>query len=82
MNEIGIHTKKELEDIGGVEAFIKLKKECSVKPSLNLLYAMVGALENKHWTDIAKSEKIGLLLELKGYRELEEILKAEGMEYD
>ncbi len=80
LNEIGIYTKEDLEEIGAINAFIKLKKECSVKPSLNFLYAMVGALENKHWADIAKSEKTRLLVELDGYQELEEILKADGVE--
>jgi len=78
LNEIGIHTKEQLQQIGAVRAFIKLKKECSIKPGLNFLYAMVGALEGEHWTDIAKSEKGRLLFELEGYQELEEMLKTEG----
>ena len=41
---------------------------------------MVGALENEHWIDIAKTEKGRLIMELEGYRELEEILKEEGIE--
>ena len=80
LNEIGIRTKKELEAIGPVRAFLKLRAECSVKPSLNFLYAMVGALEGKHWADIAKSEKGRLLMELEGYQELEDILGSEGLE--
>ena len=71
LNKIGIHTKEQLEKIGEVRAFIKLKKDRSINPSLNFLYAMVGALEGKHWADIAKSEKGRLLFELGGYRELE-----------
>jgi DNA transformation protein len=43
---------------------------------------MVGALENEHWANIAKSEKGRLLMELEGYRELEEMLKAEGIEIE
>lgn len=80
LNEIGIHTKAQLKEIGAVRAFIKLRKECSTKPSLNFLYAMVGALENTHWASIAKSEKARLLFELEGYRELENLLKNEGVE--
>lgn len=77
LNEIGIKTKVDLEIIGPVKAFLKLRNECSTKPSLNFLYAMVGALEDKHWAKIAKSEKGRLLLELDGYQELEKVLKAE-----
>ena len=73
LNKIGIYTKADLQKIGAVKAFIKLKKESDFNPSLNYLYAMVGALENKHWTEIAKAERERLLFELEGYDELEKI---------
>lgn len=41
---------------------------------------MVGALDNECWANIARSEKGRLIMELEGYRELDEILKAEGIE--
>ena len=82
LQAIGIHDKAALESTGAVRAFIKLKKAGNSKPSLNFLYAMVGALENTHWADIAKTEKGRLLMELEGYRELEEILKSEGVSID
>ncbi len=78
LNEVGIFTKDQLQKTGAVRAFIKLKEKCSTKPSLNFLYAMVGALEGVHWTKIAKSEKGRLLIALDDYRELEKILKSEG----
>ncbi len=78
LNEIGIKTRDELAETGPVQAFLRLREECSVKPSLNFLYAMVGALEGKHWADIAKSEKDRLLMELEGYQELESVLREEG----
>lgn len=80
LNEIGIFTESQLQEMGAVRAFIKLKQECSVKPSLNFLYAMVGALEDQHWADIAKKEKGRLLMELEGYKELEALLSEEGVE--
>ena len=82
LNEIGIKTKGDLEKIGPVRAFMKLRSECSIKPSLNFLYAMVGALEGRHWADIAKTERGRLLLELGGYQDLERALKAEGVEIE
>ena len=82
LNEIGIKTKADLEKTGPVRAFLKLRKECRTKPSLNFLYAMVGALEERHWADIAKSEKGRLLMELDGYQELERILKEEGIDME
>jgi len=78
LNEVGIFTKDQLQKTGAVRAFIKLKEKCSTKPSLNFLYAMVGALEGVHWAKIAKSEKGRLLIALDDYREFEKILKSEG----
>ena len=82
LQEVGIRTPEDLRSIGAVRAFMKLQKECSTKPSLNFLYAMVGALEDKHWADIAKSEKGRLLIELDGFRELEDMLGSEGLKLE
>lgn len=69
--------KEDLENIGAVQAFIQLKKQCNIKPGLNFLYAMTGALEDRYWADIGNSEKTSLLLELDGYQDLEEMTKNE-----
>jgi DNA transformation protein len=76
LNDIGIYTKADLIKIGAVKAFIQIQNESeSMKPSLNFLYAMVGALEDRKWTDIAKNERYRLLMELDGYKELESKFK-------
>lgn len=77
--EVGIHTPEELREMGAIRAFIRLKNECSTPPSLNFLYAMVGAIEGESWLSIAKHEKGRLLTELEGYQELEELFQAEGV---
>ena len=79
LNEIGIYTRDDLVNTGPARVFIRLKKECTTKPNLNFLYALVGAVENRHWTDIAKSERGRLLTELEGYQELERMLNSEGL---
>lgn len=81
LQAIGIHTRQQLEALGAVRTFIRLKKESSTKPSLNFLYALVGALENRHWASIARTEKGRLIMELDGYFELETLLAAEGIEF-
>jgi len=48
LNGVGIFTRSDLKQIGPVNAFIKLSNASDFKPSLNFLYAMVGALEDKH----------------------------------
>ena len=80
--EVGINTEEELRALGAIRAFIRLKRESSSKPSLNFLYAMVGALEGEHWLNVAKYEKGQLLMELEGYKELEELFKSEGVAFD
>lgn len=76
--EVGITSPDELREIGAVRAFTRLQKKCSTKPSLNFLYAMVGAIEGESWLKIAKHEKSRLLTELEGYQELEALFNAEG----
>ena len=73
--EVGIETAEDLAAIGAIEAFFMLQNECSTRPSLNFLYALVGALENRHWTEIARSERSRLIIELGAHQELEEFLK-------
>lgn len=80
--EVGIKTPDELRKLGAIRAFIRLKKDCGCKPSLNFLYAMVGAIEGDHWLKVAQKEKGRLLMELEGYEELEAILKSEGITLD
>lgn len=76
--EVGIKTPDALRAIGAIRAFIKLKKESRSKPSLNFLYALVGAVEGEYWLKVARNEKSRLLMELDGYRELEQLFQEEG----
>jgi len=78
LNEIGIHTVAELKAIGPMEAFVRLCNEGHIKPSLNFLYALVGALEDRSWQEIARNEKTQLLLELQDYQELREFFLHSG----
>ncbi len=77
LNDIGIYTLPDLKVVGPVQAFIKLQTTCNIKPSLNFLYAMISAIENVHWTKIAKTEKAKLLMELEDYKELQDFLDVE-----
>ena len=79
LNAIGIFSRDDLAQAGAVQAFLALHNQ-NPKTSLNFLYAMVGALEDRNWLDIAQSEKGKLLLELEDIEELTDILKAEGVE--
>ncbi|MDJ0938784.1 MAG: TfoX/Sxy family protein [Woeseiaceae bacterium] len=71
LKAVGIDTPAVLGDVGAVEAFRRLAELGDATPSLNFLYAMVGALEDRHWAEIAREERERLLNELEGYRELD-----------
>jgi len=60
---IGVATKQDLEAMGAVHAYLKLK-DTYPRLSLNMLYAMEGALQNIHCIDLRKSDKVRLLAEL------------------
>lgn len=79
--EVGINTPDQLAELGPIEAFQRLIQQAAANdsppPSLNFLYAMVGALEDRHWVDIAQSEKYQLLMALEGYQELEKQFKGD-----
>jgi DNA transformation protein len=79
LQSVGVMTCEDLKELGAVKAFLRLKQQSNSRPSLNLLYALVGAVENTHWIDIARTDKSRLLMELEGYRELELVLVAEGL---
>jgi DNA transformation protein len=59
----GIHTLEQLRGLGAVRAYVQVKRSgaCS---SLNLLWAMEGALSGRHWQEVAKHDRLSLLLEL------------------
>lgn len=61
--QAGIHTLEQLRELGAVRAYVKVKRSgaCS---SLNLLWAMEGALTGRHWQEVAKHDRLSLLLEL------------------
>ncbi|HZW26025.1 MAG TPA: TfoX/Sxy family protein [Gallionella sp.] len=59
----GIHTIEQLHELGAVRAYVQVKRSgaCS---SLNLLWAMEGALSGRHWQEVARHDRLRLLLEL------------------
>ena len=77
LQSVGIFTREDLMNVGPVAAFNRLKAAPGISPSLNFLYAMVGALENRHWLDIAQNERTQLLNQIDGYNELMKIMVSE-----
>jgi DNA transformation protein len=61
--QTGIKTAEQLRELGGVRAYVQVKR-AGTNASLNLLWAMKGALTGQHWQVVAKQERLHLLLEL------------------
>lgn len=59
----GIADAAQLRALGSVAAFAKVK---AVHPSasLNLLWALEGALSGARWQDVAKDDRMSLLMQL------------------
>lgn len=63
LNAVGIYTLADLKDTGPLSAYLKVKL-AGYNSSLNLLYALVGAIEDLHWTAIKRQQKHDLVLAL------------------
>ncbi len=59
----GIHTREQLAALGSVAAFAKVK-QLEPRASLNLLWALEGALSGLHWRVVASEHRTSLLLAL------------------
>lgn len=60
---IGIRTVAELQRMGPVPAYLALKR-ARRSVSLNMLYALVGAVEGVHWVEVKRERRLELLLQL------------------
>jgi hypothetical protein len=52
LREVGIRTYAELANVGAIEAFRRARAFAPHRVSLNLLYALEGALTNTHWNQL------------------------------
>lgn len=60
LRQVGVRTQDDLNRLGPVEAFMKVKR-AGFRPSLNLLYALAGAIEDCHWADLPDERKKALV---------------------
>ncbi len=59
----GIHSADELKRLGAVVAYARTKAVCP-KASLNLLWALEGALTGRDWKLVAETDRASLLMAL------------------
>lgn len=61
--QAGIHTPEQLQQLGSVLAYAKTKAVCK-QASLNLLWALEGALSGRPWQEVAEQDRASLLMAL------------------
>lgn len=69
----GIATRSDLSELGAVGAYVAVKRK-GLKPTLNLLYAIEGALRDVAWTDLPYHVRTQLTLEADAYLDAEGLL--------
>jgi|GEM_PF-1321025 len=63
LQQAGIQTIEQLRELGAVRTYLQVKLSGG-NASLNLLWALEGALTGQYWRVVAKQERLRLLLEL------------------
>lgn len=56
LRQVGLRTHEDLKTEGALNAFMRVKR-AGFKPSLNLLYALEGALQDCHWQEVTEQRR-------------------------
>ncbi len=60
LRQVGLRTREDLEAAGPVDAFMRVKR-AGFRPSLNMLYALEGALQDCHWQEVPEARRVELV---------------------
>lgn len=60
LRQVGLRSREDLEAVGAIDAFMRVKR-AGFKPSLNLLYALEGALLDCHWQEVPEQRRSELV---------------------
>ncbi|SEL47628.1 TfoX C-terminal domain-containing protein [Pseudoxanthomonas sp. GM95] len=63
LRQVGLRTEEDLRSAGAVDAFMKVKR-AGFRPSLNLLYALEGALRGCHWQEVPEARRQEMVQEV------------------
>jgi len=64
MHEVGVHSREDLERLGSVEVYRRMKELHPDKVSLNALWGLEAALLNMHYAMLPQEVKDELLRQL------------------
>ncbi len=62
LNAIGVHSRNELQAMGPVQAYVRIKQR-GIHVSKVMLYALQGALDDRHWNELSQEAKDQLVME-------------------
>ena len=60
LRQTGVRTLEDLKTAGALAAFVRVKR-AGFRPSLNLLYALEGAILDCHWQEIPEARRNELI---------------------
>lgn len=66
LKSAGITTATQLRQLGSVKAFVRVRAS-RADVSLNLLWALEGALTGEPWQQVAREHRLSLLLALEAF---------------
>ena len=62
LRQTGVRSLDDLKSVGALAAYVRVKR-AGFRPSLNLLYALEGAILDCHWQDIPDERREQLVTE-------------------
>ncbi|GAA5179564.1 hypothetical protein GCM10025771_21880 [Niveibacterium umoris] len=65
---VGVHSRADLASRGAVEVWDAVRR-AGLPASLNLLWALVGALEGRDWREVARTDRLDLLTRIEALAE-------------
>jgi len=60
LRQTGVRSLEDLKSVGALAAYVRVKR-AGFRPSLNLLYALEGAILDCHWQDIPEARRNELI---------------------
>ena len=60
LRQTGVRTLVDLQAVGALAAFVRIKR-AGFRPSLNMLYALEGAILGVHWQEIPDTRRAELV---------------------
>lgn len=71
LHAVGIHNVNDLKAVGAVETYMRIKNR-GISVSKVMLYALQGALDDTHWSDLSPNEKAELINAAANHSELDD----------